>query len=188
MTVPDDFEPLSLEPLSEEEDRRPRVVTLAESERLPVLRAAASRLGRAGFAAPPRIVFAAAMREVPTLLNAVRSIAEIQVALDAPRSTSLPRSLGTLWLGEDLAVGFMALPLDEAFSPLWALVLPGSSAVVRLSEPSDPSAGARISAFCESSDVPLIDAKALVTPLDVGSPSSIAALICAVIVAAAQPS
>lgn len=187
MTVPDDFEPLSLEPLSEEEDSRPRVVTLAESERLPVLRASASRLGHAGFAAPPRIVFAAATQDIPALLNAVRSIAEIQVSLDAMRSASLPRTLGTLWLGEDLSVGFMALPLDEAFSPLWSLALPGSSAVVRLGEPGEPSVVALLAALCESSDVPLIDANALVTPLDVGSPASMAALISAVIVAAAQP-
>jgi hypothetical protein len=186
--MPDDFEPLSLEPLSEEEDQRPRVVTLAESESLPVLRASASRLGRAGFAAPPRIVFAATMKEIPPLLNAVRSIAEVQVSLDAPRSASLPRSLGTLWLGEDLAVGLMVLPLDEAYSPLWALALPGSSAVVRLSDPSEPRMGALLAVFCEIRDVALIDAKALVAPVEMGSPSYMAALISAVIVAAAQPS
>jgi len=164
----------------------PEPLTLATVVELAVLHACVARLARPGFAAPPRILFALAEAEIPALAGSVRLLEEVQVTLAAPRLTALPKSLGTLWLSEEVGIDLIALPLSEAYAPLWSLVLPGASAVVLLTR-EDGIAMALLKARGGAHRIKLIDAQALVSPLDIASQADVAVLLAAAIRAAAEP-
>lgn len=158
----------------------------ASSENVPLtsvadlgdLRARVARLSSPGFSAQPRLLFALAAREVTAFTSAARQLSELRPSLSVPRCPSLPRHVGALWFGEGLVVDVVALPLDPAFAPLWALVLPGAVALVSLRH---DAASPLLARCCAEAELPHLDAKALVQPLEIGSPSCVAKLVAAAI-------
>jgi hypothetical protein len=160
----------------------PERISIGVVANLPEIRARVARLTRPGFASTARLFFALSAREIPVLASSVRQLEEARPTLTAPRCHSLPRSVGALALGENLALDLVGLPLDEAFAPLWALALPGAAAVVKL---RDDPAVALLKACCDDAGVPLVDASSIVNPIELGSALSVAALVAAAIHAAA---
>ncbi len=145
----------------------------APVEQLPVLRSLVTRLTRAGFAPPPRLVIAAGAKRMPSLAHAVRRITDAVVPTEAAPRAALPRPLGTLRLGDGVELALTGLPTDEAFAPTWTLALPGAAAVVRLSD----AGGDALRAHCEALEIMLIDAESLMGALDAAVPAQVAALV-----------
>lgn len=154
---------------------------LAPPEQIPVLRSLASRLERAGFAPPPRIVIAMTPQRLPMLAYSMRRITDVVAPAESPARAPLPRLIGTLSLGEGVDVAIIGLPVDEAYAPMWALALPGSAAVVRAGE----VARAALEAHCEAVEVRIFDAERLVGFFDPTLPSQVATLLREVLEAAA---
>jgi CheY-like chemotaxis protein len=154
---------------------------LALPEQFPVLRSLASRLERSGFSPPPRIVIAMTPKRLPMLAYSMRRITDVVASSESPARAPLPRLVGTLQLGEGVAVAMIGLPMDEAYSPTWALALPGSAAVVRVGE---IPCGA-LEAHCEAVEVRILDAEQLVSQFDPTKPVQVAALLRAALEAAA---
>jgi CheY-like chemotaxis protein len=146
---------------------------LAPPEQMPVLRSLVTRLTRAGFAPPPRLVIAAAAHRLPALAHSVRRITDASAPGEAPPRAPLPRLLGTLRLGDGVELALTGLPGDEAFAPTWTLALPGAAAVVRLGD----AGGLALEAHCQAVEVTLIDAESLMGALDVAVPGQVAALV-----------
>ena len=145
----------------------------APPEQLPVLRSLVTRLTRAGFSPPPRLVIAASVRRISSLALALRRITDALAPTEQLPSASLPRPLGTLRLGDGVDLALTGLPVDDAFAPTWALALPGAGAVVRLAG----AGGRALEAHCEAVEVMLIDSETLTSSLDTASPSHVAALV-----------
>jgi CheY-like chemotaxis protein len=145
----------------------------APPEQLPVLRSLVTRLTRAGFAPPPRLVIAAPVRRMPALAHAVRRITDAVAPGDAPPSAPLPRPLGTLRLGDGVELALIGLPADDTFAPTWTLALPGAAAVVRLPGAGGPT----LESHCAAVEVRLIDAAKVMGPLDAAMPAQVAALV-----------
>ncbi len=145
----------------------------APPEQLPVLRSLVTRLTRAGFAPPPRLVIAAGAKRLPALAHAVRRIADAVAPTELLPHAPLPRPLGTLRLGDDVELLLTGLPVEETFAPAWALALPGAAAVVRLGEATSPA----LEAHCEAVEVMLIDAESVMGAIDVAVPAQVAALV-----------
>ncbi len=145
----------------------------APVEQLPVLRSLVVRLTRPGFAPPPRLVIAAGLKRLPVLAHAIRRITDAVAPTDAAPSAALPRTLGTLRLGDGVELLLTGLPTDERFAPMWALTLPGAAAVVRLND----AGGAALEAHCSAVEVMLIDAESVMGSLDVAVPGQVAALV-----------
>ena len=138
-----------------------------------MLRSLVTRLTRAGFAPPPRLVIAAGVKSMAALAHSIRLISDA-VAPDEPLPRApLPRPLGTLRLGDGVELTLTGLPTDDAFAPTWTLVLPGAAAVVRLAA----AGGLTLEAHCEAVEVMLIDAESLVGALDTAVPGQVAALV-----------
>lgn len=154
---------------------------LALPEQFPVLRSLVTRLVRPGFSPPPRLVIAMTPKRLPMLAYSMRRITDVVASSESPARAPLPRLVGTLQLGEGVDVAIIGLPTDEAYSPTWALVLPGSAAVVRV---GDIPRGA-LEAHCEAVEVPILDADQLVTQFDPTVPVQVAALLRAALEAAA---
>jgi CheY-like chemotaxis protein len=146
---------------------------LAPPEQLAVLRSLVTRLTRAGFAPPPRLVIATGVKRMPALAHAVRRITDSAVPADLPPRAGLPRPLGTLRLGDGVELALTGLPADDLFAPTWALALPGAAAVVRLND----AGGAALEAHCQSVEVMLIDGEGLMGAIDVAVPAQVAALV-----------
>ena len=153
----------------------------APPEQLPVLRSLVTRLTRAGFAPPPRLVIAAPARRMPALAHAVRRITDAVAPNDPPPSAPLPRPLGTLRLGDGIELALTGLPVDETFAPTWTLALPGAAAVVRLHGAGGPA----LESHCAEVEVRLLDASKLVSALDAAMPAQVAALVRSALEAAA---
>ncbi len=145
----------------------------APPEQLPVLRSLVTRLTRAGFAPPLRLVIAAGARRMPALAHAIRSITDAVAPSDHLPCAPLPRSLGTLRLGDGVELSLVGLPADETFAPTWTLALPGAAAVVRLAG----AGGAALEAHCEAVEVMLVDAESVMGSLDAAVPAQVAALV-----------
>lgn len=145
----------------------------APPEQLPVLRSLVTRLTRAGFAPPPRLVIAAGVKRMPTLAHSIRGISDAVAPTEPLPSASLPRPLGTLRLGDGVELALTGLPTDDTFAPTWTLVLPGAAAVVRLAAAGGPA----LEAHCEAVEVMLIDAESLMGSLDTAVPGQVAALV-----------
>jgi hypothetical protein len=154
---------------------------LATPEQLPVLRSLASRLERSGFSPPPRIMIAMTPQRLPMLAYSMRRITDVVASTEMPARAPLPRLVGTMQLGEGVQVAIIGLPTDEAYSPTWALALPGTAAVVRA---GDIQRGA-LEAHCAAVEVPIFDAEQLVANFDATVPMQVAALLRAALEAAA---
>ncbi|WP_437966911.1 DUF4388 domain-containing protein [Sorangium sp. So ce260] len=153
----------------------------APPEHFPVLRSLVTRLSRPGFAPPPHIVIAASARRMSMLSHAVRRIADAIVPAEPPPHAPLPRPLGVIRLGDGVELALLGLPTDESFAPTWALALHGAAAVVRLGDAREDA----LAAHCEALELLLIDAEAMMGPLDLASPGQITLLVRAALEAAA---
>ncbi|HEY3498513.1 MAG TPA: DUF4388 domain-containing protein [Polyangiaceae bacterium] len=125
---------------------------LADPERLSVLSALARRVARSGFEGAPRLALAGSQRELATALSALSRIHDTVVASDVP-AAPVPHQLATFRLSEGVSLELVGVPLIDAFSPLWALVLPSCAAIARIGdEPSEA-----LESACQLLSVPLID-------------------------------
>ncbi len=138
----------------------------APSEHLPVLRSLVTRLARPGFAPPPHLVIAASTRRMATLSHAVRRIGDAIVPAEPPPQAAIPRPLGVIRLGDAVELALVGLPIEESFAPAWPLALHGAAAVVRLGDGGEDT----LAAHCEALELLLLDAEAMMGPLDLASP------------------
>lgn len=153
----------------------------APPEHFPVLRSLVTRLARPGFAPPPHVVIAASARRMTTLSHAVRRIADAVVPAEPPPRAPLPRPLGVIRLGDGVELALVGLPTDESFAPTWPLALHGAAAVVRLGDAGKDA----LAAHCEALELLLLDAEAMMGPLDLASPGQITLIVRAALEAAA---
>lgn len=153
----------------------------APSEHLPVLRSLVTRLARPGFAPPPHLVIAASTRRMATLSHAVRRIGDAVVPAEPPPQAAIPRPLGVIRLGDAVELALVGLPIEESFSPAWPLALHGAAAVVRLGDGGEDA----LAAHCEALELLLLDAEAMMGPIDLASPGQITLLVRAALEAAA---
>ncbi|WP_437982622.1 DUF4388 domain-containing protein [Sorangium sp. So ce117] len=153
----------------------------APSEHLPVLRSLVTRLARPGFAPPPHLVIAASTRRMATLSHAVRRIGDAIVPAEPPPQAAIPRPLGVIRLGDGVELALVGLPIEESFAPAWPLALHGAAAVVRLGDGGEDA----LAAHCEALELLLLDAEAMMGPLDLASPGQITLLVRAALEAAA---
>ena len=145
----------------------------APPEQLAVLRSLVTRLTRAGFAPPPRLVIATGAKRMPALTHAIRRITDAVAPTEQLPHAPLPRALGTLRLGDGVELALTGLPAEDTFAPTWALTLPGAAAVVRLNDAGGPA----LEAHCEAVEVMLIDAESVMGAVDVAVPAQVAALV-----------
>ncbi len=153
----------------------------APPEHFPVLRSLVTRLARPGFAPPPHLVIAASARRMTMLAHAVRRIADAVVPAEPSPHAPLPRPLGVIRLGDGVELALIGLPTEESFAPTWALALHGAAAVVRLGDAREDA----LAAHCEALELLLLDAEAMLGPLDLASPGQITLLVRAALEAAA---
>ncbi|WP_437733161.1 DUF4388 domain-containing protein [Sorangium sp. So ce1335] len=153
----------------------------APPEHFPVLRSLVTRLARPGFAPPPHVVVAASARRMTTLSHAVRRIADAIVPAEPPPRAPLPRPLGVIRLGDGVELALVGLPTDETFAPTWPLALHGAAAVVRLGDAGKDA----LAAHCEALELLMLDAEAVMGPLDLASPGQITLLVRTALEAAA---
>jgi hypothetical protein len=110
---------------------------------------------------------------MPALAHAIRRISDAAAPAEASPRAPLPRSLGTLRLGDGVELELLGLPTEDTFTPTWSLALPGAAAVVRLGEAGGPA----LEAQCELVEVMLIDAESVMGAIDVAVPAQVAALV-----------
>jgi hypothetical protein len=147
-------------------------VELADAERMAVLSALAKRAVRSGYRGAARVVVAASMQRLVTLMHATARIADAVVPTETVPAAPVPYALATLRLGEaDLEL--MGLPLVEAYAPLWGLVLPGSAALARI----ELTASEALDTACSIAAVPLLEAGALLREGDESDPEQVATLL-----------
>jgi hypothetical protein len=147
-------------------------VELADAERMAVLAALAKRAVRAGYRGAARVVVAASLQRLVTLMHAISRIADAVVPTEAVPAAPVPYALATLRLGEaDLEV--MGLPLVEAYSPLWGLVLPGAAALARIEQ----TASDALDTACSVAAVPVLEAGSLLQDGDDSDPEQVATLL-----------
>jgi hypothetical protein len=145
---------------------------LADPERLSVLAALARRVARSGFDGPPRLGIAGSQRSLATALSALGRITDAVVASEVP-AAPVPHQLATLRLGDGVTLELVGVPLVDAFSPLWALVLPSCAAVARLgSEPCEA-----LDSACQLLSVPLVDGEPVLEQGGEADPERMAALV-----------
>jgi hypothetical protein len=126
-----------------------------------------------GFAPPLRLVIAAGARRMPALAHAIRRITDAVAPTESLPRSPLPRSLGTLRLGDGVELSLIGLPIEDTLAPTWTLALPGAAAVVRLAG----AGGAALEAHCEAVEVMLIDAESVMGSVDAAVPAQVAALV-----------
>jgi len=148
-------------------------VELADAERLTVLAALAKRAMRAGFRPPVRIAIAATQQRLATLMHAVSRIADAIAPTEMVPSAPIPHALATLRLADGGELGVIGLPLVEAYSPLWALVLPSCAAVARL----DAGIAEVLESACSNAGVVVVDASASMPEGYEGDPEQVASLL-----------
>ncbi len=147
-------------------------VELADPERMAVLAALAKRAVRSGYRGAARVVIAATMQRLVTLMHAIARIADTVVPTEQVPAAPVPYALATLRLGEaDLEV--VGLPLVEAYAPLWGLVLPGAAALARI----EPTASEALETACSVAAVPMLEAGALLQEGDEADPEQVAQLL-----------
>jgi Domain of unknown function (DUF4388) len=147
-------------------------VELADSERMAVLAALAKRAVRSGYRGAARVVIAASMQRLVTLMHSTARIADAIVPTETVPAAPVPYALATLRLGE-ADVEIMGLPLVEAYAPLWGLVLPGSAGMARL----EPTAADALDTACSIAAVPVLEAGALLRDGDEADPEQVAMLL-----------
>jgi hypothetical protein len=84
-------------------------------------------------------------------------------------------------LGDGVELALVGLPIEESFAPAWPLALHGAAAVVRLGDGGEDA----LAAHCEALELLLLDAEAMMGPLDLASPGQITLLVRAALEAAA---
>lgn len=147
-------------------------VELADPERMAVLAALAKRAARSGYRGAARVVIAATMQRLVTLMHAIARIADTAVPTEQVPAAPVPYALATLRLGEaDLEV--VGLPLVEAYAPLWGLVLPGAAALARI----ELTASEALETACSVAAVPVLEAGALLQEGDEADPEQVAMLL-----------
>ena len=149
------------------------VTRLASDDRLQMLRALVSRLGKEGFAGAPRIAIAAPPHRLLSLAGAILRIEDALPPLDGPPAAPVPHHLATLRFGEAVELSVIGLPVVGSFAPLWALALPSTGAVVRLDSTDCPE----FDAACAAAEVPVLHAAALLGEVEEGDPAQVAALL-----------
>jgi hypothetical protein len=145
----------------------------APPEALPVLCSLVTRLTRTGFTGPPRLAIAAESRRFAALANAIRRITDAVAPTELAPTAAFPRLLGTLRLGDGVELALLGLPTEDAFTPTWALALPGVAAVVRVHGAGGPA----LQAHCEAVEAMLIDADSLMSAINLASPRHVASLV-----------
>jgi hypothetical protein len=164
-------------PSTEDEAQTLDPVAIAEGAALATLRGLLPRLSTFGFEPPPRLVLAIEPEAMQVLIAATLVIREVR---PVPRVaiTALPQAIGTLWLGEGAVLEIIGLPLDESFSPLWGMILPGASAVV-LASAGDHRL---LRAYCELTEIRLFRGDELLDGrFDIRQPDQIAAVLRAAV-------
>jgi CheY-like chemotaxis protein len=146
---------------------------LASDDRLQMLRALVSRLGKQGFVGAPRLGIAGPAHRLASLAAAILRIEDVMAPFDSPPSAAVPYLLATLRFGESVDLSVVALPLDGRFAPVWALTLPALGALVRL----DASECPEFDAACAASESLVLHAAALLGEVDEGDPAQVAALL-----------
>lgn len=147
-------------------------VELADPERMAVLAALAKRAARSGYRGAARIVIAATLQRLVTLMHAIARIADTAVPTEQVPAAPVPYALATLRLGEaELEV--VGLPLVEAYAPLWGLVLPGAAALARI----ELTASEALETACSVAAVPMLEAGALLQEGDEADPEQVATLL-----------
>lgn len=148
-------------------------VELADPEQMTVLGALVKRLQNDGFQGAARLLVAAAPRRLSTVMSSVRRIHDAIAPADSMPAAPVPFLLATLRLSEGEELEVVGLPTIDAYSPIWALSLPGSAVVVRLDSVDLPA----LEEMCSVAGVPLIDAGALLGDVDEADAAQMAALI-----------
>jgi hypothetical protein len=147
-------------------------VELADVERMAVLAALAKRAVRSGYRGAARVIVAASLQRLVTLMHATSRIADAAVPTEAVPAAPVPYALATLRLGEaELEV--VGLPLVEAYAPLWGLVLPGAAALARI----ELTASDALDTACSVAAVPVLEATALLQEGDESDPEQVASLL-----------
>jgi CheY-like chemotaxis protein len=149
------------------------VTRLASDDRLQMLRALVTRLGKEGFSGAPRIAIAASPHRLASLAGAILRIEDALPPHDARPSAPVPHQLATLRFGEAVELSVIGLPVVGSFAPLWALALPSTGAVVRLDSIDCPE----FDAACAAAEVPVLHAAALLGEVEEGDPAQVAALL-----------
>ena len=149
------------------------VTRLASDDRLQMLRALVTRLGKEGFGGAPRIAIAAPPHRLASLASAILRIEDALPPHDAAPSAPVPYLLATLRFGEAVELNVIGLPLVGSFAPLWTLALPSTGAVVRLDSTDCPE----FDAACAAAEVPVLHAAALLGEVEEGDPAQVAALL-----------
>jgi hypothetical protein len=145
---------------------------LADPERLSVLSALARRVARSGFEGSPRLGLAGSQRELATVLSALGRITDTVVTGEVP-AAPVPHQLATLRLTDGVTLELVGIPLVDAFSPLWALVLPSCAAVARLG--AEPFA--TLESACQLLSVPLVDGEPVLEAGGEADAERVAALV-----------
>jgi hypothetical protein len=147
-------------------------VELADPERMAVLAQLAKRAARSGYRGAARVVIAATLQRLVTLMHAIARIADTAVPTEQVPAAPVPYALATLRLGEaELEV--VGLPLVEAYAPLWGLVLPGAAALARI----ELTASEALETACSVAAVPMLEAGALLQEGDESDPEQVATLL-----------
>jgi CheY-like chemotaxis protein len=149
------------------------VTRLASDDRIQVLRAIITRLGREGFSGAARIAIAAPPHRLALLGGAILRIEDALAPLDPAPSAPVPHLLATLRLGEGVELAVIGLPTAAEFAPLWTLTLPGMGAVVRLDATDCPE----FDLACAAAEVPVLHAAALLGEVEEGDPVQLAELL-----------
>jgi CheY-like chemotaxis protein len=149
------------------------VTRLASDDRLQVLRALVSRMGKEGFAGAPRVAIAAPAQRLRSLAAAILRIEDVMPPFDSTPAAAVPYLLATLRFGEAVELSVIALPLDGRFAPVWALTLPSLGAIVRLDSTECPE----LDAACAAGESLVLHAAALLGEVDEGDPAQVAALL-----------
>jgi hypothetical protein len=149
------------------------VTRLASDDRLQMLRALVTRLGKEGFSGAPRIAIAAPPHRLASLAGAILRIEDALPPLDAPPSAPVPHQLATLRFGETVELSVIGFPMVGNFAPLWTLALPSTAAVVRLDSTECPE----FDAACAAAEITVLHAAALLGEVEEGDPAQVAALL-----------
>jgi hypothetical protein len=147
-------------------------VELADPERLTVLAALAQRVAPTGFEGMPRIGLAGSQHQLAAVMSSLARVSDAAVVSDVPAAPT-PHPIGTLRLTDSVSLELVALPLVDAFAPLWGLVLPSLVAVARL----DDAACETLETGCQLASVQLIDGATLLGHGGEADPERIATLV-----------
>ncbi len=148
-------------------------VELADPEQMTVLGALTKRLRHDGFEGAARLLIAAPPRRLSTVMSSVRRINDAIAPAESVPAAPVPFLMATLRLAEGEELEIVGLPTIDAYSPAWALSVPGSAIVVRLDSAELPA----LESLCTVAGVPLVDAGALLGDIDEADATQVAVLI-----------